>query len=82
MPEEQYYALLARAAQGSLTRHEMKWHLSLAEGWAAIHAGGLLHGEAFIWPDARLSGAGRKLIAAQELRDKIRQGLWQPQIEL
>jgi hypothetical protein len=47
-----------------------------------IHASGLLHGEAFIWPDARLSAAGRKLIAAQELRDQFARGQRKVEVEI
>lgn len=54
----------------------------MVEAWGMILASGLLHGEAYIWPDARLSSAGRKLIAARELREKWQRGGWVPQIEI
>jgi len=60
----------------------MRWHISLVEGWGMILAGGLLHGEAYIWPDPRLSTAGRKLLAAEEKRQAWQRGEWQPQIDL
>lgn len=60
----------------------MMWEIPLAEGWSMIHAAGLLHGEAYIWPDARLSAAGRKLIAAQELREQFARGLRTVEVEI
>lgn len=60
----------------------MMWEIPLAEGWAMIHASGLLHGEAYVWPDARLSAAGRKLIAAHELREQFASGARKIEIEI
>lgn len=68
MPEAQYEALLARALPGT-SYHELLWgDISLAQGWALIHAAGILHREVFIWPDPRLSTIGRTLLKARELR--------------
>lgn len=80
--DAQFYALLSRAYGGGVTRDEMRWQISLVEAWGMILASGLLHGEAYIWPDARLSTAGRKLIAAAEMKQKWQSGEWKPQIEL
>jgi hypothetical protein len=60
----------------------MIWEISLVEGWAMIHAGGLLHGESFIWPDPRLSTAGRIMLRVHQLRDAVRKGVWMPEVDL
>lgn len=82
MREAQYYAELARAYQGSVTRHEMRWEIDLTEGYSLIHAAGILAGEAWIWPDARLSKAGRTLIRLREAAREVRAGSWHEQIDL
>lgn len=82
MSEAQFYALLTRAYHGAVTRHEMMWQISLVEAWSMILASGLLHGEAYIWPDARLSEAGRKLLTASTLKARWQSGQWKPDIEL
>lgn len=66
--EAQYYALLSRAYHGTTTREEMRWHISLTEGWSLIHAAGLLAGETYIWPDPKLSTSGRLLLRVNQLR--------------
>ena len=40
------------------------------EGWCAIHAAGILHGENFIWPDPRLSRVGRTFLKVKRLREQ------------
>jgi hypothetical protein len=60
----------------------MRWDISLTEAWGMIHASGLLHGETYIWPDARLSTAGRTLLRVQDIRQQIAQGDWKPEIDL
>lgn len=80
--EAQYYAELARAFAGGVTRYQMMWEIDLTEGHSMIHAAGILHGEAWIWPDARLSRAGRKLLRLREIRDQIQRGEWQANIDL
>ena len=80
--DAQYYALLSRAYHGGVTRREMQWEISLVEAWGMILASGLLHGEAYIWPDPSLSVVGQKLIAARDLKQKWQSGDWQPQIEI
>lgn len=77
----QYYALLARALPGA-TVHELQWQVSLVRGWSLIHAAGLLAGEAFIWPDPRLSTAGRALLKVRELRAAVQRGEWAPEVDL
>lgn len=77
----QYYALLARALPGATLR-ELQWEISLVRGWSLIHAAGLLAGEAFIWPDPRLSTSGRALLRVQRLREAVRRGEWMPEIDL
>lgn len=69
--EAQFYALLSRAFSGAVTRYDMRWKISLSEAWAMILAGGILNGEAFIWPDPELSRSGRAMLHAKALRDKI-----------
>lgn len=81
MRSAQYYALLARAIPGT-PLYDLRWHVSLLEGWSLIHAAGILHGEAFIWPDPRLSAAGRAMLRVQEMREKFRRGEWQPEVDL
>ena len=81
MPAAQYYALLARALPGA-TLHEMQWQVSLVRGWAMIHAAGLLAGEAYIWPDPRLSSSGRALLRVRDLREAVRRGEWVPEVDL
>jgi ABC-type cobalamin transport system permease subunit len=80
--EAQYYALLSRAFHGGVSRQEMRWQVSLAEGWAMIHAAGLLAGEAYIWPDPRLSSSGRALLRVRDLREAVRRGEWVPEVDL
>lgn len=53
----------------------------MIEGWSAIHGAGILDGQVFIWPDARLSKAGRQMLAVQSLRDRFRAGTWRPVVE-
>lgn len=77
MPEAQYTALLARALPGT-PLHELDWRISLTRGWSLIHAAGILHGDAYIWPDPRLSTIGRTLLKARAVR-KARP--WRKQIE-
>lgn len=81
MTGAQYYALLARALPGA-TLHELQWQVSRVRAWALIHAAGLLAGEAFIWPDPRLSTSGRTLLAVRELRAAVERGDWRPEIDL
>lgn len=54
----------------------------MVEGWAMILAGGILEGEAYIWPDARLSKAGRKILKLQKLSHKVKTGEWKPRVDL
>jgi hypothetical protein len=68
VPEAQYEALLARALPGTPFAELLWGDISLAQGWALIHAAGILHGEVYIWPDPRLSAIGRTLLRARELR--------------
>jgi hypothetical protein len=77
----QYYALLARALPGA-TLQELQWEVSLVRAWSLIHAAGLLAGEAFIWPDPRLSTAGRAMLRVQQLREAVRRGDWMPEVDL
>jgi hypothetical protein len=60
----------------------MQWSISLTEGWSMIHAAGLLHGETHVWPDPRLSPAGRQLLRVQRLRAQVQAGQWRPQVDL
>ena len=80
--EAQYYALLSRAFPGGVTRHEMQWDIDLVEGWSAIHAAGIIEGQSWIWPDARLSKSGRAMLRVQSLRDRFRSGTWKPTFDL
>lgn len=82
MPEADYYALLARAYQGGITRREAMWEIDLIEGWSMIHAAGILHGESFIWPQAELSEAGRSMLRVQKLRADFMAGKWRPTTDL
>lgn len=50
--------------------HDLKWNISRVEGWCAIHAAGILHGENFIWPDPRLSRVGRTFLKVKRLREQ------------
>jgi len=77
----QYYALLARALPGTCLR-DLQWTVSLVLGWSLIHAAGILHGECYIWPDPRLSTAGRALLRVQRLRQDFRSGAWRPEVDL
>lgn len=82
MREAQYYAELARAWAGAVTRYQMMWEIDLIEGYAMIHASGILHGEAWIWPDASLSSVGRKLLRLREVASQAKSGDWLKQIDL
>mgnify|MGYP007090097834 CR=1 FL=1 len=77
----QYYALLARALPGA-TLQELQWEVSLVRGWSVTLAAGLLAGEAFIWPDPRLSTSGRAMLRVQQLREAVRRGEWMPEVDL
>lgn len=81
MPEAQYYALLARALPGATWR-ELRWSVSRVWGWSLIHAAGILDGTAYIWPDPRLSSAGREMLRVQALQDSFARGEWRPQVDL
>jgi len=65
----EYFVLLARALPGTPLA-ELEWGVSLVRGWCFIHAAGILDGNAYIWPDARLSRVGRRLLRLQSMRDK------------
>lgn len=73
--------LLARAYPGA-DPDTLLWRISLVRGWSAIHASGILNGEAFIWPDPRLSAGGRAMLRALELQEKYRRGEWRPEVDL
>lgn len=75
MRAAQYYALLARALPGTAL-DDLRWKVSLVMGWSLIHAAGILHGESFIWPDARLSTTGRAFLKLREARARGRSGAW------
>lgn len=60
----------------------MRWEISLVEGWAMILAGGILDGEAYVWPDARLSRTGRKMRKVKDLAEKVKRGAWTPRVDL
>lgn len=77
----QYYALLARALPGTPI-YDLRWNVSRVEGWSLIHAAGILHGESFIWPDARLSRTGRSFLRLQEVRKAAVSGKWVEQLGL
>lgn len=64
------------------TRHELRWEVSLVEGWSRIHAAGIMHGESFIWPDPKLSRTGRAFLKLQELRQQAASGKWVDQLGL
>lgn len=76
----QYYALLSRALQGE-SLYNLKWNVSRVEGWCAIHAAGILHGENFIWPDLRLSRVGRTFLKVKRLREQGRKN-WAADLDL
>ena len=80
--DAQYYALLSRAYEGGATRREMRWEISLAEGWGMIHAAGLLNGENFIWSDPRLSESGRAMLRVKAMRERFAEGTWEPEVDL
>lgn len=80
--EAQYYAELARAWAGGVTRYQMMWEIDLIEGYSMIHAAGILHGESYIWPDASLSSSGRKLLRLREVASQVKRGDWMKQIDL
>jgi hypothetical protein len=63
--EASWVALLARAVPG-MSRREMMWEISEADGNALIHAGSLIAGEAMVWPDLRLSERGRWWMGVEE----------------
>jgi hypothetical protein len=44
------------------------WSVPLARGWAKIHARRLLDGHDQIWPDPRLSDAGRLMLSVRRRR--------------
>lgn len=77
----QYLALLARALPGT-SLHDLQWDVSLVLGWSLIHAAGILHGESFVWPDARLSRVGRLFLKVKQLREKARQQNWADDLDL
>lgn len=81
VPAAQYLALLARALPGT-PMHALKWEVSLCEGWSLIHAGGIMEGQSYIWPDPRLSSGGRTLLKVQELREQMARGEWEPDVGL
>lgn len=60
----------------------MIWEISLTEAHGMILAAGILYGEAWIWTDANLSRAGRKLLRMREIRDQIQRGEWRADIDL
>jgi len=59
----------------------LKWNISLVEGWSAIHASGILHGECFIWPDPRLSAVGRAFLRVRRIREQGQQN-WAADLDL
>ena len=58
------------------------WEISQVEAWAMILAGGILEGEAYIWPDARLSESGRKMLKLQDLSREVKAGQWRARVDL
>lgn len=64
MPERWtwYDTSLAQALPG-----ENREEVSLVRGYAAIHAHAVMQGHAMIWPDPRLSKAGRHMLRVQQL---------------
>lgn len=53
------YTVLLAAALPSLTRSEIYWQVSLAEGYALIHARRIHDGQPMIWPRLEQSPVGR-----------------------
>lgn len=66
-----YEAQLSRAFPNA-SQHELDWGISLVRGYARIHAASILHEEPVIWPDPRLSEAGRHMLQVRDLAHKIR----------
>lgn len=60
----------------------MMWEIDLIEAESMIHSSGILDGQAYIWPDANLSAAGRSMLRVQKLREAFRNGTWKPTIDL
>ena len=66
MPERWawYDTSLAQALPGQPLEN-----ISLVRGYSAIHAHAPMQGHAMIWPDPRLSKAGRHMLRVQDLID-------------
>ena len=70
MSASAYLLLLARAlAPLRMTRQQLEWDISLAEGHAHIHTDCVLRGHAMIWPQIEATVMGRRW---QRLEDRIR----------
>lgn len=52
-----------------LTRQQLEWDISLAEGHAHIHTDCVLRGQSMIWPQIESTLMGRQW---QRLEDRIR----------
>lgn len=61
--------------------YDLKWNLSRVEGWCAIHAAGILHGENFMWADPRLSRIGRTFLKVKRMREQGRKN-WAADLDL
>lgn len=80
MRAAQYRTLAAQALHAD--PHTILWHVSLTAGWSAIHTRGIQDGGAYIWPDPRLSAAGRDMLRIKQKREQFRLGLWRPKVDL
>lgn len=65
--------LLSRAVP-AYTRDEIDWHVSLAQGWAEIHAARILDGTPMVWPQLNASPLGRAFLQFKKRLARNRSG--------
>jgi len=61
--------VLLSAAVPSLTKADIEWRISLAQGYALIHARRIYDGQPMVWPRLEQSPLGRWW---QQIREKLR----------